>query len=160
MKEEVLYKTRESFITVFSWKKFLTGLLIIGFLVLSIIIDFKKDVKTILIWVSIGLIFAFIIYILICMWLKSLHRIWVYEDHIYEREGLLNVRETNAPIEKISAITIETPFFGSIFNYGTLYFDSVGKIDINSHDIKNAKKLKRIIEELMLNDEDEEVTTK
>jgi len=148
-KEELLFKTRESYITVISWKRVLVGLVLTLLLIGTILIDFSKDVKSVLYWCDAALILCFIIYILTCMWLKSLHRIYVYRDHIHERMGLLNVVETDAPLAKLSAVTIKTPFWGSIFNYGTLYLDAVGKIDIHSENIKRAKKMKIIFNELI-----------
>lgn len=148
-KEELLFKTRESYITVITWKKFVMGLVLALLLTGTILIDFSKDVKSVLYWADTALILCFIIYILACMWYKSLHRIYVYRDHIHERMGLLNVVETDAPLAKLSAVTINTPFWGAIFNYGTLYLDAVGKIDIHANNIKKAKKMKLILDELI-----------
>ena len=135
MSDELIFRTRESFITVLSWKKFIAGVVVFGLLFAVIYFDLPKKVENIGLWCSVVLCMLYVIYILICLWLKSLHRIEVYEDHLHERKGLLNVIETNAPLDKISAISIEIPFWGSIFNYGTLYFDSVGRIDIDSNNI-------------------------
>jgi uncharacterized membrane protein YdbT with pleckstrin-like domain len=149
MQEELLFKTRESFLTIFSWKKFLVGLVIVLLWVGTILINFKDSVKDVL-YIADGVITGlFVIYIAICMWLKSLHKIYIYREHIHERMGLFNVIETDAPIGMISAVTLETPFLGIIFNYGTVYLDSVGKIDIHSNNIKGAKKMKVILDVLV-----------
>ena len=148
-KDELLFKTRESYITVLSWKKFLMGVALVLMFVVTTLVDFPKDVKTVMYWLATALTLCFVIYILFIMWLKSLHKIYVYRDHIHERMGLLNVIETDAPLAKLSAVTIETPFWGSIFNYGTLYLDAVGKVDIHSENIKKAKKMKLILDQLI-----------
>ena len=149
MQEELLFKTRESFITIFSWKKVLVGLVIILLWIGTILLNFKDSVKDVLYIVDGIATGAFIIFIGICMWLKSLHKIYIYREHIHERMGLFNVIETDAPIGMISAVTLETPFLGIIFNYGTVYLDSVGKIDVHSENIKNAKKMKVILDVLV-----------
>ena len=149
MQEELLFKTRESFLTIFSWKKVLVGLVIVLLWVGTILINFKDNVKEVL-YIADGVITGlFVLYISICMWLKSLHRIYIYREHIHERIGLFHVVETDAPVAMISAVTLETPLLGVIFNYGTVYLDSVGKIDIHSQNIKNAKKMKTILDILV-----------
>lgn len=148
-KNELLFVTRESYITVLTWKKFFTGLVLSLLLAGTIVVDLSKDLKTVLYWFEAVFILCFVIYVLFSMWLKSLHRIYVYEDHIHERRGLLNVIETDAPLAKLSAVTIKTPFWGVIFNYGTLYLDAVGKVDIHAENIKKAKKMKSILDELI-----------
>ena len=149
MQEELLFKTRESFITVFSWKKVLMGLIVVLLWVGTILIDFKDSVKDILYIIDGVATAVFVIFIGVCTWLKSLHKIYIYREHIHERMGLFNVIETDAPIGMISAVTLETPFLGIIFNYGTVYLDSVGKIDIHSNNIKGAKKMKVILDVLV-----------
>ena len=74
----------------------------------------------------------------------------VYEDKLVLKDGgLFNQNEKVITIRGIDAISVKKTFWGSIFNYGTITIDVIGKHDIYFEGIKNPAKLKSVIEEIL-----------
>lgn len=74
-----------------------------------------------------------------------------YKDRYVIKSGLLNKKESTMRLNKVLAVNVDIPFFGSIFNYGNVHLDVVGKNDAVLGGVKNPRELKNFLENTMAN---------
>lgn len=48
------------------------------------------------------------------------------KDSLEGKTGLIHTQRTNSPLDKINGVTVESGFWGKIFNYGTIVVSTAG----------------------------------
>ena len=75
------------------------------------------------------------------------YRIEFYKDKIIIHSGWLNVKQRTMVFMGVTSADLEKSLFSSIFNYGTVRVDCVGKWDVNSTTyIKDPEKLQAYLQ--------------
>ncbi|MGM9971254.1 MAG: PH domain-containing protein [Anaeroplasmataceae bacterium] len=74
-----------------------------------------------------------------------------YKDRYVIKSGLLNKKESTMRLNKVLAVNVDITFFGSIFKYGNVHLDVVGKNDAVLGGVKNPRELKNFLENTMAN---------
>lgn len=68
----------------------------------------------------------------------------VTNKRVIGKVGVFNTKTLDAPLNKIQNVAVEQPFFGKLFNFGTVEIDTAGGT-FNFSAIKNADAFKRML---------------
>ena len=72
-----------------------------------------------------------------------------YEKKYVVKSGIINKHENEALLTNIVSVSVSQGLGGSLFHYGTVRLDVVGKHDVRLVGVKNPHELKKYIETLM-----------
>ena len=73
-------------------------------------------------------------------------RITLYEGHIEGKTGVIRTKKLNSPLDKVQSISVESGFWGKIFNYGTITITSAASV-ISFQGIGDAKHFEPLVNE-------------
>ena len=71
-------------------------------------------------------------------------RITLYEGHIEGKTGVIRTKKLNSPLDKVQSISVESGFWGKIFNYGTITITSAASV-ISFQGIGDAKHFEPLV---------------
>ena len=75
------------------------------------------------------------------------YRLEFYDDKIVIKSGWLNTKSKIMTFMGVTSTTVEKSVWGSLFNYGTVVVDAVGKWDVSATTyIKNPEKLEEYLQ--------------
>ena len=99
------------------------------------------------------ILLGFLIVPLIIMIVKVINikddKIYFYKNKVVHKHGILNKKETTTILTRVLSVSVDRPFWGRIFNYGTIKVDVIGKWDIDMTGVKRPKKAKKYLESLV-----------
>ena len=100
------------------------------------------------------ILLGFLIVPLIIMIVKIINikddKIYFYKNKVVHKHGILNKKETTTILTRVLSVSVDRPFWGRIFNYGTIKVDVIGKWDIDMTGVKRPKKAKKYLESLVV----------
>ena len=76
----------------------------------------------------------------------SLH---FYPNRVVVKSGILNKTERQSAMFNVLAVRVEQSLAGTLFNYGDVYVDMVGRWDVNTEAIKDPKGLQNYLNALL-----------
>jgi hypothetical protein len=98
------------------------------------------------------ILLGFLIVPLIIMIVKIINvkddKIYFYKNKVVHKYGIFNKKETTTILTRVLSVSVDRPFWGRIFNYGTIEVDVIGKWDIDMKGVKNPKKAKKYLESI------------
>ena len=77
-----------------------------------------------------------------------------YDGYVIKKSGVIAKDEERMIFPKIVSVKIDRSVIGSIFNYGDIVVDAVGKWDLDLRGIKNPNEAKKYFEKHMLSPEE------
>ncbi len=104
-----------------------------------------------------GIIFFFLLFIPLgygiaayLRWKKK--ELVITTQRVLARSGVFNIRATELDIEHVKDITVYQPFWGRVFNYGTLTVKSASDADFYTM-VKDVQEVKKVISRLGIKDD-------
>ena len=146
MSEKVLFVARKTMISrKFVWSIF-AGIIGLAILILGFVM--LKDGPYILI---VGLVvMAISALVALCEAIvQRSNTIEFYEKKYVVKSGVVNKHENEALLTNMVSVSVSQGLGGSLFNYGTVKIDVVGKHDIRLAGVKKPHELKKYIESIM-----------
>lgn len=95
-------------------------------------------------WLIVPLLIG--IYLILKTKSYSLH---FYPNQVVVKSGILNKTERQSAMFNVLAVRVEQSLAGTLFNYGDVYVDMVGRWDVNTEAIKDPKGLQNYLNALL-----------
>lgn len=86
-----------------------------------------------------------VIYILVCNMIAHHYIIEFYDNKIVSKTGIINKTENESVFKGVLSVSVNKSFRGSIFNYGDVKADVVGKNNMVLCGVKNPDGLKNYL---------------
>ena len=66
-----------------------------------------------------------------------------YNTYVVKHYGVFNKREEKCMFPKVLSSNVDRPFWGRVFNYGSIKIDAIGKWDVDLIGVKNPLYIKK-----------------